>query len=479
MRCLIALALVACAACVGAPVRQEPDVGIATPARWSAAQPDPGPTREDWWSEFDDPHLTTLVEIALERNQDLHVAAARLARALAEARIAGADLKPTAGVGFGASRQRQVFIGFPFGSDSSVPHATFTTYGVSVDTAWEIDLWGRIRAGARAAVAEAQATEAELHGAQLSIAAQTARAWFATQEALQQVAMARDSAENFERLAEQIRARYEQGLRSPLDLRLALSNAAAARASLERRRARLDSSERQVELLLGGYPSADLLESYRVEAPPPMPPPVPAGLPAELVARRPDLVAAERRLAAADQRVLAARRSLYPRLSLTASGGSASDALVDLLDGDFGVWSLVANLTQPLFQGGRLRAGVERADAAADESLARYAGDVLQAYSEVETALAGEQYLAEEERHAEMNVRHLLAAERLAEERYSLGVGDYLAVLESQTRSFLARSDLIGLRRQRLTNRVDLHLALGGGFAAPPDWEQPEEEEAR
>jgi outer membrane protein TolC len=136
----------------------------------------------------------------------------------------------------------------------------------------------------------------------------------------------------------------------------------------------------------------------------------------------------------------------------------------DLLDGDFRVWSLVGNLVQPLFQGGRLRAGVDRADATSREALAGYVGSVLGAFAEVESTLSAERHLAEQELHLADAAAQLVAARRLAEERYRSGVGIYLVVLESQTRALTAESELLAVRRQRLDNRVDLHLALGGGF---------------
>jgi NodT family efflux transporter outer membrane factor (OMF) lipoprotein len=413
--------------------------------------------------------LPELIATAIERNHDLEAAAARLERARAEARIAGADLKPTIGVGVAATRQRQKFIGFPFGGETEIPSNTFDRFGTSLDTSWEADLWGRIRAGARAAVAEMQATEAELRGARLSIAAQTARMWFAILEARQQVALAEDSVDSFRLSSEQVRSRYEAGIRPALDLRLALSNLAAAEALLSLRRDQLDRAVRQLEVLLGRYPDGRVLEQVVPGDLPQTLASVPAGLPAELLARRPDLVAAERRLAAADQRYRAARRSLYPRLSLTASGGTATDTLSDLLDGDARVWNLVGNLTQPLFQGGRLRAGVDRADASSHEALAIYVSRVLGAFAEVESALSSEQQLAERERHLAEAAEQLSAARQLAEERYRNGVGIYLVVLESQTRSLAAESNLLSVRRERLDNRVRLHLALGGGFETSPD----------
>ena len=147
-----------------------------------------------------------------------------------------------------------------------------------------------------------------------------------------------------------------------------------------------------------------------------------------------------------------------------ARGGSVSAQLGDLVDGDFSVWGLIGNLTAPVFQGGRLKAGVEQAEAAGEAELRGYASQVLRAYAEVETALAAEQRLRERELALRNTAEQLEGARRLAETRYARGVGDYLTVLESQSRELIARIELIRVRRELLTNRVDLHLALGGGF---------------
>lgn len=465
-RSLLLLTILPLAAgCVSAPARRAPETEVVLPGRWSAGPSASGEIGGAWWESFGDPSLDRVIELALENNQVLRVAAARLDRAAADARIAGADLKPSIAAGFNASRRRQNFIGLPL-PGGGVLTSTSTSLGVSIDTSWEVDLWGRIRAGARAAVAEYQAAEADMRGARLSIAAQAAKTWFAVLEAQQQVELARSSADSFRSVAEQIRLRYEQGLRPALELRLALSNQATAEALYESRRIQLDATLRQLEVLLGRYPSAALLDELAASVLPDRPGEIPAGLPAELVSRRPDLVAAERRLAAVDQRVLQARRALYPRMSLTAGGGTASDALSDLLDGDFRVWSIVANLAQPLFQGGRLRAGVDRAEAASEEALAGYVNLALLAFAEVETTLAAESYLAAQERSLSEATEHLVAARELAEKRYRWGLSEYLVVLESQSRALTAQSNLLALRRELLTNRIDLHLALGGDFDA-------------
>ena len=467
----ISLLLLLAVSCAKAPPITEPEIDVVVPEQWSVDDVSSSEIDSKWWTSFDDPRLNELVELALERNWDLQAAVARVERAEAQARIAGADLKPTVDAGLSASRQQINFRGFPAGLPGGGGSSTFTGYDASVSVYWEVDLWGRLRAGVSAAIADVQASESDLRGVQQSLAGRTAKLWFAIAEAQEQVALAERTVESFRGVAKKIRSRYIKGVRPALDLRLALSNLTAAEASLQARLRQLDALVRQLEVLLGDYPDRDIQDSFGIQELLPTPPPVPAGLPADLIARRPDLVSAERRLAAADQRLVAAKRSLYPRLALTASGGSSTQEFGDLLDGDFSVWSIAAGLVAPIFQGGRIRAGIAGSAATREEALAIYAGSVLQAYSEVETTLAAEVFLREREHHLAESAHQLIAAEKLAGDRYRFGVGSYLELLESQTRAFITQSELLIVRRQRLENRVNLHLALGGGFEFDPETE--------
>lgn len=454
-------------ACIGSPARRSPEWSVDLPASWSApsAATTGAPPDVAWWRSLNDAHLDAIVTLALEHNYDLRTAAARVERAAAEARMAGAEPLPTVRGTLDAARQRQNYIGLPIpGSTDGVLSSTSTRFGVSLAVSWEVDLWGRLRGASRAAVADAEGSVAAHGAARLSLAAQAVKAWLAVVEARQQLALAEATVRSFEDSAGQVRARFEQGLRPAVDLRLALSSLADARALGDARRERLDAAVRQTEVLIGRYPSGRLLDNWSTERLPPQPAAVPAGLPAQLIGRRPDLIAAERRVAAAGERYRAARAALYPRLSLTAGGGRASEALNDLLDGDFRVWNLAGNLLQPLFEGGRLRAAVARATAIEDEALAAWAQAALEAFAEVEIALAAESLLAGREEQVGATVQHLAAAREQALTRYRSGVGDYLTVLESQSRALAAESALIEVRHRRLTNRVDLHLALGGDF---------------
>jgi NodT family efflux transporter outer membrane factor (OMF) lipoprotein len=449
--------------CASVPKVAQPDLDLETPAEWTGASLAQGQVDPTWWESFGSPELNQTIDTALERNWDLRAAAARVRQAEAQARIAGADLEPQVGVGLDAARRRQNFIGFPIpgAPPGSVLSSTSTNLGLSLSVSWEIDLWGRLGARAGAGVADLQAAQADLAGAHLSLAGQVAKTWFAAAEAAQQVELARAQVASFQTTVRQVRSRYERGLRPALDLRLALANLEGGEAALRARQEVLDAVVRQLEILLGRYPGRQLETPARL---PDTPPAVPGELPADLVARRPDLAAAERRLAAAGARLTAAKKDLYPRLSLTASGGTASAELGDLVSGNFGVWSLAANLLQPLFQGGRLRAAIELARGTSEERLAGYASSALNAYLEVETTLRAETLLAERETHLAEAARQSRAAERLADDRYRAGLENFVTVLESQRRAFQAESEWILARQLRLANRVDLFLALGGGF---------------
>jgi outer membrane protein, multidrug efflux system len=435
---------------------------VPLPSQWTAADTLPGEVSGSWWNSFGDTNLTAIVEEALARNRDLVVAAARLDVAMAEARIAGADLAPSLGAGFDAARAQRNFIGLPIpGAGSRVLTSRSTTYGLNLNLSWELDLWGRIRSARRAALAEVMASDADLAGARQSIAGQTAKAWLATVEAARQAELAGATVRSYRETADLVRRRYESGLRPPLDLRLALASVESAEALLAERRNALSRLSRQLEILLGRYPAAQVTSAASL---PGVPRAIPAGLPAELLSRRPDLAAAADRLRAADHRIAQAKAALYPRIALTASDGTSSSELTDLLSTGFHVWSLAGNVAQPFFQGGRLRAGVKRAEAQARQAVAAHEGAVLRALGEVESALAAESFLAESESRLQQALEQSRAARLLAEERYRQGLENFTTVLEAQRRALDTETQLVTVRRLRLDTRVDLHLALGGGF---------------
>lgn len=487
---LIGLTLTCCAKI---PAVQYPILEIETPDRWTATtnqSPDQqaethqadsiGVSREApstaWWADLGDSVLTALIVEGLRSNHDLKAAAHRLEIAVAQARIAGAPITPQATAGVDASRSRRNFIGFPLGGGAGDGVVASETTGLNANIliSWEVDLWGRMRAGHAAALADVGAAQADLAGARVSLAAQIGRLLFSVIEAQNQLDLAIATAANQDRTARQIEDRYDRGLRSSLDLRLARSGAASSRAAVAARRSQLDATKRSLETLLGRYPSATLSSMPDL---PVVDGPVPAGMPAQLIQRRPDLAAGERRIRAAQLRGKQARRSLLPRISLTASGGRSSESLGDLLDGDYSVWNLVANLSQPLLQVGRLRAQVDLTAAAEEAALAEYAAIALRAYAQVEGALEAELSLAEQEQAMRVAASEARAAERVAQDRYARGLINYIALMESQQRAFSAQSQLLSVRRSRLEARVDLYVALGGGFSLSPSSSAPDTQE--
>ncbi len=462
---LLAAVVVLGSSCATAPVEPEVELPRA-PEEWTtplAASTDPG---RAWWLDFDSPGLVEAVTHALIVSPTIEARQARLDAAMAQARIAGADLKPGIVLDSSGSRRKQVFIGLPIpGAEGGVLSSTSTMLGLSLDVSWEVDLWGRIRAGRNAALASTDAAALELAATRLSVAGQTAKAWISLAEAEAQLDLARGTADNRRLARERIERRFELGLAAPLDVRLARSRHQIAVANLEQANSRQDAARRQLEVLLRRYPSAELAAGEL----PVLPELASDALPTTLVARRPDLQALEARLDQAGFSVLEARRALYPRLALTGSVGRTAEEVGDLLQNDFSVWGVAGNLLQPLFQGGRLRAGIDLTEARLDELVALYVQALLDAYREVETLLAADQRLANMEAALFQAREESRAAEQLAVDEYQQGLGDYLTVLQAQSDHFDAASGQLTVAALRVSNRIDLHLALGDGLKAMAD----------
>lgn len=438
------------AACAGAPERKIEDAAIDPPAHWNSAAAhldDDAPQR--WVAAFNQPTLSALIAEALQHNYDLQAAAARVAAALAQARIEGAGRWPQLAFAPGYQRQR----------DGLLDPSESGGFSARFDLSWELDLWGRIRAGQRAARQTAQAVLAELRGARLSLAARTAQTWFELAEAQAQAEVAGQSAHDRRTIADLIRERFQRGLAMGLDLRLARTDQANAEAQLADAKNRAQASARRLELLLGRYPAAGIAAGDGLPAPPAA---LTAGLPAQLLERRPDLAAAFQRLLAADSRLDSAQKALLPRITLTAGGGSAGAALADLADPRAAAWNLALGLAQPLFAGGRLHGEIERSSAVIDAALADYRQTALNAFREVELALAAEQRLREQEAALREAVEQTKASRERAVYAYQHGFIQILTLLDSYRSALDAQSAHLAVRRQLLDNRVNLYLALGG-----------------
>lgn len=449
-----ALALTACAS--AAPPHVDAAGG---PQEWGTQTP-VAPIDDRWWESFGDLRLNALVAEAQDENPHVLQAVARTDQAQAQARIAGADRLPHIATGQGATRQQQSLAGFPLSERGAQSFET-QTVGASLNVSWEVDLWGRIGAMEGAAQQDYLASTEVLRAVRQSVAAQTAKVYFSVIEAREQLVLAERTVAALEETARQVGHRADVGIAAPTDRHLAVANLEAARAVLQQRLDACQQSTRQLQILLRDYPAGE------IEAPaalPPAPPPPAAGAPADMLARRPDLVAAEHAMRAAGLRTTAAQRARLPSISLTGSTGKQSSELSNLLDGDFSVWSIAGQIVAPVFQGGRLRANVALNEARQREAAEAYAEATLTAFAEVEAALSREALLAAREASLRLASDAAAEAERIANDRYAQGLTPFLTVLESQQRALDTRSAYIAARRQRLDNRIDLHLALGGGF---------------
>ncbi len=256
-----------------------------------------------------------------------------------------------------------------------------------------------------------------------------------------------------------VRGRFQRGLERGLDLRLALTDLANAEAQLKQARNRIQTITRQLEILLGRYPAGNEMS---VSALPQLPAGIAAGLPSELLERRPDVVAAFDRLQAADFRTASSKKLRLPRITLTASGGSRSSELAELIDPKAAAWNVFAGLMQPLFTGGRIQGEIFRNQARAEEMLNFYKNTALNAFREVEQALAAEEWLRQEEASLKKAVEQTESSRRLAVYSYRNNLIGILTLLDSYRSTLNAQSAHLSVSRQLLSNRINLYLALGG-----------------
>jgi NodT family efflux transporter outer membrane factor (OMF) lipoprotein len=318
-----------------------------------------------------------------------------------------------------------------------------------------------LRAARDAARQDASVAAADLAGARLSLAARTAQNWFDLIEARMQADLAKTQLARRRQVVDLVRGRFQRGIGSGLELRLALTESAFDESRVAERENQWMQARRRLEALLGRYPSGQI---DGVQDLPALPDPAPIGLPSQLLGRRPDLIATLARLRAADLRVRAAELDRLPRLTLNGSVGTNSDTLSRLADPAFLIWNVAGGLVQPMFTGGRLTQQINLNQARAEEELARYRDSTIKAFREVEDALTTERRLSEQERSLAEAVRQAEASLELAQYSYRNGLVDILFLLQSLQSRLDTRSQHLTVRRQLLNNRLDLYLALGGGF---------------
>ncbi|TYP87792.1 NodT family efflux transporter outer membrane factor (OMF) lipoprotein [Nitrosomonas communis] len=433
------------------PQRHVEEVGAEIPDQWveDKALGQPMPTK--WVETFGDPQLSALVDNALADNYELKAAAARVDAAIAQARIDGSGRWPQ--LFLTAEHERAQIREAGFGS------SRFDVFEVLFGMSWELDVWGRIRDFQQAAVLEADATAVDYYGVKLSLAARVAQSYFELVEANLQAKVVEQSVKDRTIIVSLVRGRFQRGLERGLDLRLALTDLANAEAQLKQTRNRIQMITRRLEILLGRYPGGNEIDAIAL---PQLPVDIPAGLPSELLERRPDVVAAFDRLQAADFRTASSKKLRLPRITLTAAGGTRSSDLTELIDPKAVAWNVFVGLMQPLFTGGRIQGEIFRNQARAEEALNFYKNTALNAFREVEQALAAEEWLRQQEASLRKAVEQTESSQRLAVYSYRNNLIGILTLLDSYRSTLNAQSAHLSVTRQLLSNRINLYLALGG-----------------
>lgn len=420
-----------------------------TPAAWINAIDQSGEVQKGWIAKLGDDQLTKLVIEAQQHNRSLRVASAGVERSWLLAKQAGSALKPQANiVGSGSV--------LGFGDDRS-----FETGRIGVQAQWEVDVWGRIRSGVLAAEQNARAQEADFQFAQMSLAASVARAYYLVTEAEQQRLVAQDIVEALDETLKLVLIRKEYGLATAQDVSLTRARLASAKDTVQTIELAKGDALRALEVLIGRYPSSEAIVAESLPAVPAAPP---AGLPSSLLERRPDLIAAERRIAAAIATVNQDKAARLPSVRLTGGVGASSSDLLSLVSPSNILWSAATNLIAPIFDGGRRKTQVEISNVDQQAAVDGYAQAALTAFQEVESSLEAGQILKQRRSLVTEASDASDDALRLARIQYDLGEIDLLSVLQLQQEAFVAKSNVIAVHRLQLQQFIDLNLALGGDW---------------
>jgi NodT family efflux transporter outer membrane factor (OMF) lipoprotein len=468
MRPLLVPPLLACAAffagCAFTGPVARPD--LVLPSQWHEAAPGDSaarPPSPEWWRGFGSSQLDALIADAFAGSPDLRAQAERVIQAELTLRAANSSLFPGLSLSGNSGWSRSVSSGGASAAEES------KSSKLNLSSSYELDLWGRVAASIASNKAGLAASRHDYDSARLSLAASVATTYFQYLAGFERLAIARENLAIAERVLKVVEARHRNGAASSLDLSRQKTTVFSQRAQIEPLEVQVRQTRSALDILRGHPPGVDPL-SQRPAAPIATLtiPIIGAGLPSELLLRRPDIASAEARLAAAAADIGAARAELFPRISLSASGGLASGFLLSLADPTASL-SLSGALAQTIFDAGRLNALVDSARSRERELLETYRKTILTGLKEVEDALSN---IARDASQEAAQRQILAEAERslhLAELRYREGADDLLSVLEAQRTRFSVQDQLAQLRLARLTNAINLYKALGGGWTAKDD----------
>ncbi|OWY28868.1 efflux transporter outer membrane subunit [Herbaspirillum robiniae] len=456
------LALALCAAlalagCATRKVETDPIPEMQVPDKWgSGAAADVAHAEQlwpdsDWWKQFGSNELSNLVDEGQHNNFEIAAAFSRVKQAEAQARIAGAPLLPNVGVTANAARTVPLSGGTPSNSADA-----------GLQVSYEIDFWGKNRAGADAAEASLRANRYDRETVALTVTSGIVSTYLQVLSLRDRLEIARQNVSNAERVLKLVEAQSRAGSASPLDLARQRSALANQRQLIPDLQQQEQDAQTALAILLGRPP-----QNFRVQekglAQIQMPR-ISAGLPSELLTRRPDIRRAEANLAAANANVAVARAALFPSITLTGSTGAQSNALLSLFDGPNLFANIGAGLIAPIFDGGRLRSQRDLAIAQKEELVQVYQQRVINSLSEVEKALGAIRSLEERYRLKSGEVDQARFAFELSEIRYRAGAEDLMVVLDTQRILSEAQNQLGQIKLQRLQATVSLYKALGGGW---------------
>jgi len=433
---------------------QQVPAGFAAPiATGAPLWPSPG-----WWTGFGSTELDSLIATAQASNLDIAAAAARVLQARAQAQISGAALFPTVSIQGSADRSRSAQ-----GGRSS----TTNSFGLSVDASYQVDLWGGARAGRRAAELSLLSSGYAQQTVALTVTADVATSYLDVLALRQRLAIGRANVDAARGILATVEAKVRNGATSRLDLAQQRTQLATLEATIPGLEEQVREARYALAILLGRLPEGFDVQGTTLDAI--LAPEVALGMPSELLRRRPDIAEAEANLASAHANVDAARAALFPQISLTGSGGVASTALSTLFSSASTVWSLGSSLVQTIFDGGSRRGQLALSRARQQELVSTYQSSVLNAFSDVETALGQVSSLAEQERRRTVQADAAAEAFRISELQYREGVTDLLNLLTAQQALFSAQDQLVQVKLARLQAVVGLHQALGGGWQEAVD----------
>ncbi len=444
------------------PDYERPDMGIRVPStyRHSSGQVQSPAIDLTWWKEFNDPQLNHLVSLALENNWDIKKAMESVSELAARVISVRADRFPALNVEGDAKRQKRPIIGI-------IPGKTFSTktdsFMFSLPAFYEVDLWGRFSRAHEAALAQLAEAEEVKNTVVQGVIAETISLYFKINAIDKRLKIAEKRVENYREMLKVVTSRYDRGLTSILDVKQAKRDLSYAQSLIPSLRMELGGAQQSLCKLLGKYPDSDFLHTFTSNRHNGLKP-VPPGLPSELLLRRPDVRAAESRLKALNALVGVAKANRFPRITLTGSFGYSSDELRGLFNSSNELWNIAMGLVQPLFDAGRLKAQQKAAEARYRQGIAEYAKTILRAFFEVENALLTRKEQLERLKRLEAFLKQAIESQKIAENRYSKGLVDYLRVLEARQVRYKAEEEIALVQLAILTNRVALYRALGGGW---------------